>query len=179
MTFDTIVIGSGQAGVPLAARLARGGERVLLVERGALGGTCVNTGCTPTKTLIASARAAHVARTAGRLGIRVDDVQVDFPAIIARKDAVVKRWQAGIARRIDAAAPKLKVVHGHARLVGARTIEVNGERHEAAAIVLNTGARPIQPDLRGLPGVPWLDNRRVMELRELPRHLVVIGGGYI
>src|SRR5689334_9174653 len=98
MDLDVIVIGSGQAGVPLATRLAKAGKRVLLAERGALGGTCVNTGCTPTKTLVASARAAHVARTAARLGIRAGPVEVDFAAVMARKDAMVRRWQEGVAK---------------------------------------------------------------------------------
>jgi pyruvate/2-oxoglutarate dehydrogenase complex dihydrolipoamide dehydrogenase (E3) component len=179
MDFDAIVIGSGQAGVPLATRLARAGQSVLLAERGALGGTCVNTGCTPTKTLVASARAAHVARTARRLGVRVEGLVVDFAAVMARKDSLVRSWQEGVARRIAAAAPKLRLVRGHARLVGERTVEVGGERHRAAVVILNVGARPVEPPIPGLPGVPWLDNRRVMELRELPAHLVVVGGGYI
>jgi pyruvate/2-oxoglutarate dehydrogenase complex dihydrolipoamide dehydrogenase (E3) component len=178
MDFDAIVIGSGQAGVPLATRLARGGRTVLLAERGDLGGTCVNTGCTPTKTLVASARAAHVARTAHRLGVRAGAVSVDFPAVVARKDAVVRTWQEGVARRIASAA-NLRLVRGHARLVGERTIEVDGERHRAETVVLNVGARPAEPPVPGLREVPWLDNRRVMALRALPSHLVVVGGGYV
>jgi pyruvate/2-oxoglutarate dehydrogenase complex dihydrolipoamide dehydrogenase (E3) component len=179
MDFDVIVIGSGQAGVPLATRLARRGKTVLLAERGELGGTCTNTGCTPTKTLVASARAAHVARTAGRLGVRAEGVQVDFPAVIARKDAIVRTWQEGVARRIAAAAPHLRLVRGHARLVGERTVEVAGERHRGTAVVLNVGGRPVEPPIPGLRDVPWLDNRRVMELRALPSLLMVVGGGYI
>ena len=179
MDLDVIVIGSGQAGVPLATRLARGGKTVLLAERGALGGTCVNTGCTPTKTLVASARAAHVARTAQRLGVRAGRVEVDFPAVIARKDALVRSWQEGVERRIAAAGPNLRLVRGHARLVGERTVEVGGERHRAAAVILNVGARPFEPAIPGLRDVPWLDNRRVMELAERPAHLVVVGGGYV
>jgi pyruvate/2-oxoglutarate dehydrogenase complex dihydrolipoamide dehydrogenase (E3) component len=178
MDLDVIVVGSGQAGVPLAARLAAAGRKVLLAERGALGGTCVNTGCTPTKTLVASARAAHVARTAGRLGVRAERVSVDFAAVMARKDAIVARWQAGVAKKL-AAAPDLRLVRGHARLAGERVVEVAGERHRADVVVLNVGARPAEPPIAGLGGVPWLDNRRLMELRELPAHLVVIGGGYI
>jgi pyruvate/2-oxoglutarate dehydrogenase complex dihydrolipoamide dehydrogenase (E3) component len=179
MDYDAIVIGSGQAGVPLATRLARSGKKVLLAERGELGGTCVNTGCTPTKTLVASARAAHVARTAQRLGIRVEAVQVDFPVVIARKDGIVRRWQEGVARRIADAGPNLRLVRGHARLVGERTVDVGGESHRAGVVILNVGARPVEPAISGLGTVPWLDNRRVMQLRELPSHLVVIGGGYI
>ena len=179
MDLDVIVVGSGQAGVPLSTRLARSGKAVLLAERGALGGTCTNTGCTPTKTLVASARAAHVARTGARLGVRTESVLVDFPAVIARKDAVVRSWQEGVARRIEAAGPTLQLVRGHARFVGERTIEVAGVRYRAPVIVLNVGARPVVPAIRGLAGVPWLHNRTVMELRALPSHLVVVGGGYV
>src|SRR5437763_14624463 len=103
MDADAIVIGAGQAAVPLAVRLAKSGRRVLLVERSRLGGTCVNYGCTPTKTLIASARAAHVARTAGRLGVRCGEVAVDFTAVMGRKDQIVKRWQDGVRRRLESA----------------------------------------------------------------------------
>jgi pyruvate/2-oxoglutarate dehydrogenase complex dihydrolipoamide dehydrogenase (E3) component len=179
MDFDVIIIGSGQAGVPLATRLTRAGKTVLLAERADLGGTCVNTGCTPTKTLVASARAAHVARSAARLGVRTEAVHVDFPAVIARKDAVVRTWHQGVARRVADAGPSLRLVRGHARLAGARTVEVAGERHGGAVVVLNVGARPVEPTIRGLSSVPWLDNRRVMQLRALPAHLVVIGGGYV
>ena len=179
MDFDAIVIGSGQAGVPLATRLARGGKKVLLAERADLGGTCINTGCTPTKTLVASARAAHVARTADRLGVRAEAVRVNFPAIIARKDGIVRSLKEGIGRRIADAAPNLKLVRGHARLVGDGVVDAGGERHRGEAIVLNVGARPVQPPIPGLRTVPWLDNRRVMQLQALPAHLVVVGGGYI
>jgi pyruvate/2-oxoglutarate dehydrogenase complex dihydrolipoamide dehydrogenase (E3) component len=179
MRFDVIVIGSGQAGVPLAARLAGAGHRVLLAERSRLGGTCVNTGCTPTKTLIASARAAHVARTAGRLGIRTEAVRVDFPAVMARKDAVVTQWRDGVRKRLARAGENLRLVESPARFVGEREVEVGGDRHTADAVVVNAGARPVVPPIPGLADVPWLDNRRVMELREVPAHLVVVGGGYI
>jgi pyruvate/2-oxoglutarate dehydrogenase complex dihydrolipoamide dehydrogenase (E3) component len=179
MDFDAIVIGSGQAGVPLATRLAKAGRTVLLAERGELGGTCTNTGCTPTKTLVASARAAHVARSAERLGVHAGTVRVDFPAVIARKDRIVRSWQEGIARRLADAGPRLRLVRGHARLVGERTVSVGDERHRGGVVILDVGARPIEPPIPGLHAVPWLDNRRVMELRELPSHLVVIGGGYI
>ncbi len=179
MEFDAIVIGTGQAGVPLATRLARSGKKVLLAERGDLGGTCVNTGCTPTKTLVASARAAHVARTAGRLGVWAAGVRVDFPAVVARKDGIVRSWREAVARKITAAGPDLRLVRAQARLVGDREVEAGGERHRGAVVILNVGARPVEPPIAGLRTVPWLDNRRVMELRELPAHLVVVGGGYI
>ncbi|MBF5043772.1 mercuric reductase [Aggregicoccus sp. 17bor-14] len=179
MDFEVVVIGSGQAGIPLAVRLARGGKQVLLAERGALGGTCVNTGCTPTKTLVASARAAHVARSAGRLGVHAEAVRVDFPAVIARKDAIVRSWHEGIDRRLASAGARLRLVRGHARLTGGHGVEVAGEQHTGQVVVLNVGARPVEPPIRGLGEVPWLDNHRVMELRALPSHLVVVGGGYV
>jgi pyruvate/2-oxoglutarate dehydrogenase complex dihydrolipoamide dehydrogenase (E3) component len=179
MDFDAIVIGTGQAGVPLATRLARAGKTVLVAERGFLGGTCVNTGCTPTKTLIASARAAHVARTAGRLGVEAGPVRVDLAAVVARKDAIVREWREGVERRIAGAAPNLRLVRGHARFVGERTVEIAGERHRGGVVIVNVGARPVEPPIPGLGGVPWLDNRRVMELKELPAHLLVVGGGYV
>jgi pyruvate/2-oxoglutarate dehydrogenase complex dihydrolipoamide dehydrogenase (E3) component len=179
MEYDVIVVGSGQAGVPLATRLAARGRRVLLAERGDLGGTCVNTGCTPTKTLVASARAAHVARSAGRLGVRSGPVEVDLAAVVARKDAIVAQWRANVARRIAAAGERLRLVRGHARLAGDRVVELAGERHRAPTIVLNVGARPIEPPIEGLSSLPWLDNRRIMALRAVPRRLVVLGGGYV
>jgi pyruvate/2-oxoglutarate dehydrogenase complex dihydrolipoamide dehydrogenase (E3) component len=176
---DVLVIGSGQAGVPLAARLASKGKRVVLFERGPLGGTCTNTGCTPTKTMIASARAAHVARTARRLGVDVGDVRVDLAAVVDRKDAIVRRWQAGVKRRLDAAGKLVEVVHGAARFVGPRTLEAEGARFRADTIVIDVGARPVTPPLPGLSEVAWLDHATIMDLREVPSHLVVLGGGYI
>ena len=179
MRTDVIVIGSGQAGVPLAARLAEAGQRVLLAEARDLGGTCVNNGCTPTKTMIASARAAHVARHAGRLGVRAGDVTVDLAAVVDRKDAIVRQWRAGVQKRIDRAGERLTLVRGHARFVGPREIEVSGERHAADVVILNVGCRPAVPPIPGLEEVPRLDNTSVMDLRQLPPHLVVLGGGYI
>jgi pyruvate/2-oxoglutarate dehydrogenase complex dihydrolipoamide dehydrogenase (E3) component len=176
---DVIVIGSGQAGVPLATRLAGAGRQVMLVERAALGGTCVNYGCTPTKTLIASARAAHVARNAARLGVFAGPVVVDMPAVIARKDAIVKEWREGVGRRLAGAGPALNLHCGHARFAAPREIEVNGERHRADVIIINTGARPAAPQITGLGDVPWLDSQRALDLEEVPEHLVILGGGYI
>lgn len=178
-TYDTIVIGTGQAGVPLATRLAAAGERVAVIERGALGGTCVNVGCTPTKTMIASARAAHVARTAGRLGVHAREVQVDFPAIAARKDAIVERWRNGVARRLDDAGERLRLIRGIARFTGPREVDVGGERLSAGTVVINVGARPHMPELPGLAEVPFLDYAGALNLRQLPEHLAIIGGGYI
>ncbi|HEX9288646.1 MAG TPA: mercuric reductase [Anaeromyxobacteraceae bacterium] len=179
MDVNAIIIGAGQAAVPLAERLAGAGREVLLVERARVGGTCVNYGCTPTKTLVASARAAHVARSSARLGVHAGAVRVDFPAVMARKDAVVQRWRDGLDRRLAAAGARLRVVLGHARFAGDRTVEVAGERHRGEVVVIDVGVRPVAPPIAGIEAVPWLDNRRVMELARLPSHLVVLGGGYI
>ena len=176
---DVIVIGTGQAGVPLATRLVAAGRRVLVAERAELGGTCVNYGCTPTKTMIASARAAHVARTAGRLGVHVDGVRVDFAAVVARKDAMVERWRDGVARRLEKAGANLELARGPARFVGEREVEVGGRRVRAERVVINVGARASVPKIEGLAAIPWLDSHRAMDLRELPSHLVVAGGGYV
>jgi pyruvate/2-oxoglutarate dehydrogenase complex dihydrolipoamide dehydrogenase (E3) component len=178
MEADAIVIGSGQAGVPLSTKLAGAGNRVLLVERGDPGGTCVNTGCTPTKTMIASARAAHVARTSGRLGVHASEVRVDLAAVVQRKDDIVRQWREGVLRRL-AKPERLTFIRGHARFVGERTIEVGGERHRAKTVVIDVGARPAVPPVPGLDAIPWLDNRTAMDLRAPPPHLVVLGGGYV
>jgi pyruvate/2-oxoglutarate dehydrogenase complex dihydrolipoamide dehydrogenase (E3) component len=172
---DVVVIGSGQAGVPFATRMAEAGKRVVLIERGPLGGTCVNVGCTPTKTMVASARAAHVARTAGRLGVRVGEVTVDFPAVVARKDRIVAEWRSGV----ESGLSKVRVVRAQARFVAPGVVEAGGERFRGVTTVVNVGCRPVVPKVPGLDGVPFLTNRTVMELKQLPSHLVVMGGGYI
>ena len=177
MHADVIVIGSGQAGVPLATRLAAAGKTVLLAERGDLGGTCVNVGCTPTKTMMASARAAHVARTAARLGVQTGEVRVDLPAVVDRKDAIVRRWREGVEKRLK--ADRLTLARGHARFIGERRIEVGGEIHTGERIIINVGARAVVPPIEGLSQVPFLDNASILRLRELPAHLLVLGGGYI
>jgi len=179
MKFDVIVVGSGQAGVPLATRLARTGKQVMLAERAELGGTCVNAGCTPTKTMIASARAAHVARTAARLGVRAGPVEVDLLAVVDRKDDIVRKWREKVEKRLRSGGDKLTLVRGQARFTGERRIEVAGQHHTAEIVVLDVGARPVTPPLDGLESVPWLDYETVMQLRDLPAHLLVLGGGYI
>jgi pyruvate/2-oxoglutarate dehydrogenase complex dihydrolipoamide dehydrogenase (E3) component len=178
MKIDVIVIGTGQAGVPLAARLAEAGRRVVIAERKKLGGTCVNYGCTPTKTMVASAHAAHVARTAARFGVKAGPVEIDMAAVVDRKDRVVRRWRDGVKKRLQK-APRLTLVRGHARFVGPRQVEIAGERYAADVVVVNVGARPAVPPIPGLDEVPWLDNSRIMQLRRVPDHLIVLGGGFI
>ncbi len=176
--YDTIVIGAGQAGLPLSNRLAAAGRRTLLVERAHLGGTCINVGCTPTKTMVASARAAHVARRAGRLGVRTTGVEVDLAAVVDRKNEVVQSWRQANEQRV-ADREGLDLVRGHARFVAPGEIVVNEARYAAGTVVVNAGARPAVPPLPGLADVPYLDSTAIMELREVPEHLIVLGGGYI
>src|SRR5690349_7221688 len=149
MDADVLVIGSGQAGVPLATRFANAGKKVLLVERSELGGTCVNVGCTPTKTMVASARAAHVARTGGRLGVHAGEVRVNLAEVVARKDRIVGEWRAGV----ESGLSKVKVVHGHAKFVEPGVVEAAGERFRGATTVINVGCRPVVPKVPGLDGV--------------------------
>jgi pyruvate/2-oxoglutarate dehydrogenase complex dihydrolipoamide dehydrogenase (E3) component len=177
--FDAIVIGAGQAGPSLAVECARHGLRSALIERDRLGGTCVNVGCIPTKTLVASARAAQVARRAAEWGVQISGgVHVDMAAVKARKDGVVNQSRQSLDRWI-AGTDKLTLIKGAARFVDARTIEVNGQRLSAPKIFLNVGGEAARPPIQGIDGVPTLDNRSMLELDTLPEHLVVIGGSYI
>ena len=179
LPFDAIVIGAGQAGPFLAARLAGAGWHVALVEREHLGGTCVNDGCIPTKTLVASARAAHVARRAADWGVVVDGaVRVDMKAVKARKDAVVAQSVANLTSWLGG-LPNLTLVRGHARFVAPKEIEVDGRRYVAPKIFINVGGRAVLPPWPGIDGVPVLTNTSMMELDTLPDHLVVAGGSYI
>jgi pyruvate/2-oxoglutarate dehydrogenase complex dihydrolipoamide dehydrogenase (E3) component len=176
--FDAIIVGAGQAGPPLAGRLTAAGMTVALIERKLVGGTCVNTGCMPTKTLVASAYAAHLARRAADFGIATGDVTVDMPAVAARARKVVldarlsnERWLEGMAG--------LTFLRGHARFTGPRTIAVDGEEMTAPRIFLNVGGRASVPDMPGVGDVPHLDNTDMVALEQIPAHLVVVGGSYV
>jgi pyruvate/2-oxoglutarate dehydrogenase complex dihydrolipoamide dehydrogenase (E3) component len=175
--FDAIVIGAGQAGPSLAVRLAGSGRKVALVERRTLGGTCVNDGCIPTKTLIASARAAWVARNAAAFGVRIDgDVTVDMRAVKARKDAVVQQSRDGL-RTWLAGTANLTLVDGHARFTSPRSIRVGDDDLDADELFVNVGGRAVVPDV--LQAVPHLTNSSMMDVDFLPEHLVVVGGSYV
>ena len=177
--FDAIVIGAGQAGPPLAVRCGKEGLKTLLVERHRFGGTCVNNGCVPTKALIASARAAHVARTAASYGVLIDGpVRVDMALVKARKDAMVKKSRAGVRSWLDG-APNVSVLAGHAQFTGPHSVHVEGRTFEAPRIFINVGGRAQVPDLPGVADVPFLNNERIMHLDHLPEHLIVVGGSYI
>jgi pyruvate/2-oxoglutarate dehydrogenase complex dihydrolipoamide dehydrogenase (E3) component len=177
--FDAIVIGTGQAGPSLAARMTQEGMKVAIIERKLFGGTCVNTGCIPTKTLVASARAAHVARRAADFGVIFDgSITVDMKQVKARKDEIVRQSNQGVTDWLKN-MEGLTVFEGHGRLVGPKSVRVNGEVLEAERIVLNVGGRAAVPDMPGIDEVPYLTNSSMMEVDFLPDHLVIIGGSYI
>jgi pyruvate/2-oxoglutarate dehydrogenase complex dihydrolipoamide dehydrogenase (E3) component len=177
--FDAIVIGTGQSGPALAHRLAEAGQRVAIVERKRFGGTCVNNGCIPTKTLIASARAAHVARRARDFGVVIDGpVRVDMKAVKARKDAIVKVSNEGVEEGLRA-AERITVFTDHARFVGPKEVAVGQEALGADQIFINVGGRAAIPAIPGLGAVPYLDNSSIMAVDFLPEHLVILGGSYI
>lgn len=176
--YEAIVIGSGQAGNPLSQKLADHGWTVALIEKEHLGGTCVNTGCTPTKTMIAAAQVAHYARTASRWGVRAGEVSVDLPKVVGRKDEIVRQGRAGQERKVQE-REKLHLYRGHARFVGPKRLRVGEQELEGERIFINTGTRVDVPRLEGLDGTDYLTNASIMELTEVPEHLLVLGGGYI
>ena len=177
--FDTIVIGAGQAGPSLAARLTAAGRTVALVERKLFGGTCVNTGCTPTKTMVASAYAAHQARRSAFYGVTLNGpVSVDIKAVKARQEAIsgtsranVEGWLRGMQN--------CTVYHGHARFESAHEVRVGAELLTAEQVFLNVGGRAAIPDLPGIHQVKYLTNTSLLQLEVLPRHLVIVGGSYV
>ena len=180
---DALIIGTGQAGKPLAGALAEAGWRTVIAERARAGGTCVIDGCTPTKTMIASARVAHLARRARDYGVEVGPVEVDMEAVRARKRAVVTDFSSGSERGMQR-HETLELVYGEARFEGPHTVAValrDGgiRRFEAPHVFVNTGARATIPTLPGLQDVPYLDNASIMELGEVPSHLLVLGGGFV
>jgi pyruvate/2-oxoglutarate dehydrogenase complex dihydrolipoamide dehydrogenase (E3) component len=177
-TFDSIVIGAGQAGPAMAARLAASGERVALVERDQMGGTCVNTGCMPTKTLVASAHAAWLARESERFGIVTGPLTVDVARVRARKDAVVMTARGNVTRWMENTAG-ITVIRGHARFTAPHTVAVGDRQLDAARIFVNVGARATVPPVPGIETVPYLTNADVMDLDVVPDHLVILGGSYI
>ena len=178
MKFDAIAIGSGQAANPLSVALADLGWKVALIERAELGGSCINTGCTPTKTMVASAQVAHYARDAARWGVRASDVSVDMPAVVARKNQVVQKGRGAVQKRIDA-RPNVKLIRGHAKFTGPHQVQVATEFFESEKIFIDTGTRPAIPHIPGIETVPFLSNATVMELQVVPEHLLVLGAGYI
>lgn len=176
--FDAIVIGAGQAGPPLAGRLTSAGQTVAVIERKLVGGTCVNYGCIPTKTLVASAHAAHMARRGADFGVRTGEVVVDMAKVKARKDAIMLADRRGVEDWLDG-MDGATLIRGHARFVDPHTIDVDGQLLRAERIFLNVGGRAVVPDFPGLDGIDYLTNVGVLDLDVLPEHLVIVGGSYI
>ena len=177
--FDAIIIGTGQSGPALARRLVTAGWKVAIIERKLFGGTCINTGCTPTKTLFASAYAAHVARRAADYGVRIEgSVNVDMKAVKARKDAIVAAFRNGVERSLRT-LQGCTVYQGHGRFVAEKKVAVNDSELAADHIFLNVGARAAIPAIPGLEQVPYLTNSSMMDIDFLPTHLVILGGSYV
>ncbi|MCW2588450.1 MAG: pyridine nucleotide-disulfide oxidoreductase dimerization region [Mycobacterium sp.] len=176
--FDAIIVGAGQAGPPLAGRLTEAGQTVAVIERKLVGGTCVNYGCIPTKTLVASAHAAHVARRGAEFGIGTGDVTVDMAKVKARKDEVMLDDRHGVESWLEGMAG-CTLIRGHARFDGPHTVRVDDQLLAADKIFLNVGGRAVVPDIPGLSDVDFLTNVGILDLATLPEHLVIVGGSYI
>ena len=182
---DALIIGSGQAGNPLATALAEAGRTVILVEEAQLGGSCVNYGCVPTKTILASAERMHQVRTAGELGIRLSGAaEVDIPAIIARKDALLATSRQNLAKSFKHDHENIMVLHGRAAFSGPHEVRVQETKGHSSTvrakqIFINTGTRPIVPDIPGLADSNYLTTTTLLDIQEVPEHLVILGGGYI
>ena len=177
--YDAIVIGAGQAGPSLAARLTSAGLKSAIIERKLFGGTCVNTGCIPTKTLVASARAAYMARRGQDFGVTISgEIGIDMKAVKARKDGIVQQSNQGVTGWLKG-LDNLDVYEGHASFTGPKTIQVNGEQLEAQKIFVNVGARARVPEMPGLNDINYFTNTSIMEVDYVPEHLIVIGGSYI
>lgn len=181
--YDAAIIGTGQGGKPLATALAGAGYKTVIIERGNVGGSCVNEGCTPTKTMVASARAAYLARRASDYGVETGPVNVDMKKVRQRKRDIVQTFRGGGEKQLQS-TENLDFLRGEASFTGPKELKVdlNGDgnlRVSADKIFINTGTRPSAPPVEGLEDVPFLDNRSVMELSEVPEHLLVLGGGYV
>ncbi|MEA4907102.1 MAG: mercuric reductase [Anaerolineaceae bacterium] len=181
--FDAIIIGSGQGGTPLATALANAGWNTALVEAQFIGGTCINTGCTPTKTMIASAQAAHAVRNSASFGVHSQPARVAMDEIVRRKRTIVEQFRSGSERRVHQ-PEKLEWIQGEARFVGEKQLEVRlnagGSRQiSAPTIVIDTGTSPTQPRIPGVSEIPYYTSTTLMELEEIPGHLLILGGGYI
>jgi pyruvate/2-oxoglutarate dehydrogenase complex dihydrolipoamide dehydrogenase (E3) component len=177
-TYDAIILGSGQGGVPLATNLADQGWSVALIEKADVGGSCINYGCTPTKTMISSARIAHYARVAPEFGIHLGKIKVNMAEVVARKNEIVESFRSGVQDQIDS-SPSLALYRGHGRFIGPHEIEVDGERLKSDKIFINTGTRPRIVPIPGLDQIEVLTNRNIMDLKELPDHLIALGGSYL
>lgn len=176
---DVIVIGAGQAGPSIAVRFATAGQKVALIERGRVGGTCVNTGCMPTKTLVAAARVAHVARRASDFGVMMaGELTIDMQRVGERAHVVTQNARAGLEAWLKQ-TDNVKLIRGHAKFVGPHEVQVGGRTFTAPKIFINVGARPRIPEMPGITQIKFFTSTSILSHAEVPRHLVVIGGSYI
>ena len=178
MKYDAIIVGSGQAGNPFVYRLADLGWSVALIEKKYLGGTCINVGCTPTKTMVHRAQVAHYARDAARWGVNASNVSVDLAKIVAQKDEVVFSFRGNLQRQVDKRS-NLRLYRGQASFVAPHQLKVGDDLLESEKIFINTGGRPNIPAIPGLDAVLYLTNETIMQLTAVPEHLLILGGGYI
>lgn len=178
VAFDAIIIGAGQAGPPLAGRLTQAGQRVAVIERKLVGGTCVNYGCIPTKTLVASAHAAHLARRGAEYGVGTGEVTVDMAKVKARKDRIMLDDRSGVESWLDG-MDGCTLIRGHARFTDPHTVAVGDQMLTAERIFLNVGGRAVVPDLPGLDDIDFMTNVDILDLDTVPEHLVIVGGSYI
>lgn len=181
--YDAVVIGAGQAGGPLASAFARAGRKTAIIERADIGGTCINTGCTPTKTMIASARVAYLTRRGSDYGVETGGIGIDLQRVRQRKRDVVDSFRTSSEKRLTD-TPGLDVIRGHATFSGPKTLSIAVHDSEprsitADQIVINTGARPAVPTIDGIANIPFLTSTTIMELAEVPNHLIVLGGGVV
>lgn len=181
--FDAIVIGAGQAGVPLAKKLAQAGWKTALIEKRVVGGTCINDGCTPTKAMVASAKMAYMASKSHELGINIPAYTVDFKAVMARKSGIVKQFREGATAGIEK-TENLTLIFGEAKFEDDHTLYIRGndgsfENYTAKHIFINTGASPVIPDIEGVNEISYLTSTTILELAAVPEHLLIVGGGYI
>ena len=177
--FDAIIIGAGQAGPPLAGRLTQAGQRVAVIERNLFGGTCVNTGCIPTKAMVASAYAAHMARRANDFGVKIQgSIETDLKAVKDRKDAISAKSREGVESWLRG-MKNCSVFHESARFVSAHSVTTGSETLNSDQIFINVGGRAVVPDFPGVKEIPYLTNSSMLQLEKLPPHLVVVGGSYV
>ncbi|MBS7564469.1 mercuric reductase [Mucilaginibacter sp. Bleaf8] len=182
-TYDVIIIGSGQAGNPLARKMAKAGKKVAMIEKRLVGGTCINDGCTPTKAMVASARAAYLAGRCNNLGVHIDGYRVDMPQIKKRRDAIVERSRSGNEKSLSE-DPNIDLLMGEARFTGHKTVMVKlnaGGEEELTAeqVFIDAGTKPMIPEIEGLQEVGYLTSTTILDLEEVPEHILIIGGNYI
>jgi pyruvate/2-oxoglutarate dehydrogenase complex dihydrolipoamide dehydrogenase (E3) component len=177
-TYDAIVVGAGQSGGPLSSALARAGRRTALIEREHVGGCCINVGCTPTKTMVASARVAYLARRGADYGVHAGPISIDMVRVRQRKRDIVDSFRSSGERELRE-TPGLDLIFGEARFVGPKAIEVDGQQLSAGTFLINVGCRPARPRVSGIDSVPVLNSTTIMELDTVPEHLIVLGGGYV